>query len=243
MKERKVLTPGIKSRITRDWHLGFPALGIYKPMRLIKRHGPLLVGICLERSSSNDEYTPLFHVHNLLSPFPVVSLGLSGGIPEEGCLRLRRCIRVSDHERDHPGAILKLGEQFPVLREFLLTWGDLVSLYADYLRQLRDAAIAREFRHGFADLVLLARWCGHLEYASRVLEEAAQILAKGNWVPNPEAWKREVEDLGLNRTMLETALQAEIARHGLAEVPVYPLDDSGDAELITDVYRTVWDAA
>ena len=212
-------------------------------MRLLKRHGPLLVGVCLERSSSNDEYTPLFHVHNLLSPFPVISLGLPGGIPEAVCARLNQCIKVSKHDRDHMGAILNLGLRYPVLNEARLTWGAVGLLYADFLRQGRNLAIAREFTHGFADMVLLARWCGQLDYAARILEDAKRILSAGNLVPNAEAWKQGVDNLSVERAVLESTLAAEIAKHRLESIPDYPLEFSGDVELITDVYRAVWAAA
>lgn len=79
----KKLTPAIKKRITNDWHRLFPALGVYKPMHLLNRVGPLLIGILLEVKSGNHNYIPTFHVHNLTRPFPVVALGLATTLNRE----------------------------------------------------------------------------------------------------------------------------------------------------------------
>jgi len=35
------LTAGTKKRITEDWRVFLPRMGIYKPMWLMKRNGPL----------------------------------------------------------------------------------------------------------------------------------------------------------------------------------------------------------
>jgi hypothetical protein len=37
--------------ITKDWKEKFSDFKILKPRRIIRRNGPLLVGICLERTS------------------------------------------------------------------------------------------------------------------------------------------------------------------------------------------------
>lgn len=71
------LSPAIKEQITTDWKAPFPDLGIYKPMWLLRRVGPLVSGICLERDSGNDAYRPTCHVHNLAKESATVSLSLA----------------------------------------------------------------------------------------------------------------------------------------------------------------------
>lgn len=56
------LTQYLQDKITEDWARLLPGLGIYKPMRLLRRVGPMLTGICLDRDSGNEAYRPTFHV-------------------------------------------------------------------------------------------------------------------------------------------------------------------------------------
>src|SRR5436190_8831039 len=64
-------------QITKDWKDEFPSLGVYKPLHLLRRNGPLLSGICLDRTSSGDIYKPIFHYHCLLRSCPAISLSLA----------------------------------------------------------------------------------------------------------------------------------------------------------------------
>src|SRR5687767_11517160 len=102
------LSTSIKRQITEDWVKCFPALGIYKPMWLLRRTGPLLQGICLNRDSANDAYRPTFHVHNLAKNLPFVSLTLSAplrtvktGTPEtiRAAFHKERFVDASDRLR------------------------------------------------------------------------------------------------------------------------------------------------
>ena len=72
----KLLTRAVEKQITEDWQREIPSLGIYVPRHLLKRIGPLLVGICLERDSSGNKYKPTFHVHCLGKEAPAVFLTL-----------------------------------------------------------------------------------------------------------------------------------------------------------------------
>jgi hypothetical protein len=40
----QTLTPAWKTKITADWSAAFPGLGVYKPLHLLRRAGPLLMG-------------------------------------------------------------------------------------------------------------------------------------------------------------------------------------------------------
>lgn len=76
-------------RITRDWDMQLPGFDVWKPMHLLRRVGPVLQGVALERSRSGDYYFATSHVHALTREFPVISLSLghrvlrSSGQPEQ----------------------------------------------------------------------------------------------------------------------------------------------------------------
>jgi hypothetical protein len=99
----KKMTSVDKKRITSDWNQLFPSLGVYKPMHLLNRIGPLLVGILLEVKSGNESYIPTFHVHNLTRPFPVVSLGMKTTLN-------RQYVHPEWHEKKLKGMALKMKE-------------------------------------------------------------------------------------------------------------------------------------
>ncbi|MDX2678471.1 hypothetical protein [Streptomyces soliscabiei] len=96
-------------RVTSDWALTFSGFDVWRPMHLLRRIGPVVQGICLDRSTSGDEYTPTVHVHALTREFPVISLMLgqrlqrASGQPEG--------ILFSRHESDFQEAARALSEQ------------------------------------------------------------------------------------------------------------------------------------
>lgn len=45
-------------------------MGVYQPPWLMRRVGPLLVGVCLDRDSGGEKYKPFFHVHFLGKNWP-----------------------------------------------------------------------------------------------------------------------------------------------------------------------------
>src|SRR5689334_13255395 len=73
----KKLTAQLVRQITRDWNDLFPQMAVFRPMWLMRRIGPLVQGIVLERSSGGTQYRPILHVHDLSHPFPTVSLSMS----------------------------------------------------------------------------------------------------------------------------------------------------------------------
>lgn len=63
-------------RVTKDWAAAFPGFVVWRPLHLLRRIGPVVQGICLDRSTSGDGYLPTVHVHALTRQFPVISLTL-----------------------------------------------------------------------------------------------------------------------------------------------------------------------
>ena len=84
------LTGSARNRITTDWQRCFPHLGVRKPMSLLKRNGPLLIGIYLDGTRSNDVYVPLFHVHALMWPSSDMALKLCQRDASANLIRIGR---------------------------------------------------------------------------------------------------------------------------------------------------------
>ena len=239
MSKPEELSASAKKLITSDWSNLFPSLGVYKPMWLLKRHGPLLMGLLLERTRSNDVYLPCFHVHNLLVPSSTITLSLVYPVPNPRHPKLARQIKVLRHKDEYLEAAAFLKEVVPDLGNPMLTWQRLVCLHGDFIRQRRDYAVAKFCAGLFRDVILLAHWCGHEDYAKCCQEEALQLMK--SWSPPVDiaAWQTALNGQ-LNRSNLQRNLDAEISKHKLEKVPVFDLTCEGEAESITRAYAAAW---
>lgn len=219
-----VLTATAKRRITDDWSKCFPNLGVAKPMWLMKRNGPILMGVCLDRTRSNDVYVPSFHVHNLLTPSRAVTLSLYRPLPDDRQPRLKKEIRVDRHETDFQAATDLLKRQVVDVSLRETTISRLIALYHEYIDSKRDPAIVRYPANLFADVITLAFWAGHYAYAHEVLDAACAAMRP--WPPQEidwPSWRRSLESR-LDPVRLESTMVEEMERHGLENVPSYDLE-------------------
>lgn len=63
-----------KRRLTKEWLRLLPSLASPSPRFLVRRHGPLLCGVCLDATSRPEAYVPRAFFHDLARPFPVLSI-------------------------------------------------------------------------------------------------------------------------------------------------------------------------
>lgn len=157
--------------ITKDWAAAFPSLGRYKPRWLLRRVGPLLQGILLERTGSGDVYVPTFHVHCLATPFPVVSLQLRRQLDP---------VAIRDHVTRLAGAVARMNAEAPLplvgdltLREVLAAYHAHVEAGAPYIVQ------------ALVDVVAICAWSGDTAAAQAELAWARSIA---------ETWPAQVFD-------------------------------------------------
>lgn len=163
-------TPKIEKSITNDWHHEFPNLSVYKPRHLLRRVGPLLIGVCLERDSGAGKYKPCFHVHFLGKEFPVVSLTL--------CSQLKAdsggpdYVEVRFHEQRFIDAARRLKAQSPLpLDDSAVGLGAIVDAYRLYMETplgKRQRAILS------ADVIGLMVLCDQFDGAKQELEQVLQ---------------------------------------------------------------------
>ena len=237
----ELLTPAIKKRITKDWQAAFPALGVYKPMHILKRHGPLLVGIALDRTITKGVYIPKFHVHNLLSPDSFISLSLIYVVPDKNYPQVKCEIKASKHEQDYIWAVNFLKHAMPELDSSSLTFSHFLEMSQDFIRQKRSYAVAKCCVGIFEDIVLLSFWCGWSDYAKSSLHDAVQIMQTWDWTFDSTSWQKKMEGL-MDLDKLEKWLDQEIVKHKLGHLPDYGLiKDSPHAPTFAEVYRSVWE--
>src|SRR5215471_9183446 len=105
-----------KRQVTKDWLTQFTGLGQYEPLQLLRRVGPILEGIVLNRTSGNDVYEPTFHVHCLARESSFVTMTL------DHRLRSERTggpdwVTVRQHESKYVEAADRLRRQNPLKLE------------------------------------------------------------------------------------------------------------------------------
>ncbi len=159
------LTRSTKIRITNDWAAEFPSLAIYSPMRLLRRVGPLLTGIILERNSSNDNYLPIVHAHNLCYEFPDVSLAV-----REPLRKIRTgstdLLRVVDHEKRYQEAVDRLKTQTALPFSGNLSISHIVHVYVNYLT---TGACSHDLM--YRDMISYAVWLGEQSLAQQLVQD------------------------------------------------------------------------
>ncbi|MGC4007095.1 MAG: hypothetical protein QM811_29810 [Pirellulales bacterium] len=167
---QKELNPTIEKQITLDWQGENLGLGIYKPRHLLRRSGPLLVGVCLDRNSSADKYMPTFHVHCLCAPFLCVSLTLSSQLRTERT-EAPDFIEVRWHHEKYKEASARMHRQclLPLTGDLTLT--QVLDAYRAYM----STAMGRLTRMRlYKDVILISVHVGDLRRASTLLDEAIQ---------------------------------------------------------------------
>jgi hypothetical protein len=207
-------------RITEDWHSVFPELGVYEPMHLIRRCGPLLVGVCLRRSSG-EEYLPATHIHCLACDSASIYLGL--------CQELRTTktqaqdyIPIKWHERKWREAAERLAHQshLPLAGPFNLE--QLMHAFREHPKT--EDAIQHD-PNIYRDWLLTLAWAGREEDVQRLLTEAERDMA--TW---PEiifldeegglnGWLRRIREETSDPDRLRRIVEEELVKHKAEHLP------------------------
>jgi hypothetical protein len=159
-------------KITEDWHSLFPELGIYKPMHLLRRCGPLLVGICLRRSSG-EHYLPAVHICCLARGGSFIYLGLCQELLTVKT-QAQDYIPVKWHEKKWCEAADRLSHQSLLPLAGPLSLAQLIHAFKEYPKT-EDAMPHNP--NIYRDWLLTLAWAGREEDVQRVLTEAERDMA------------------------------------------------------------------
>jgi len=202
--------------ITEDWLKHFPTLGVYKPLHLLRRCGPMLVGICLNRAPSADIYKPTFHSHCLLRRSPAISLSLAMQLKAPN--GSEASISSKFHETKLPEAAAKMKDLALLPMEGDIRLVDCETASARWLKDQQTPYWPTVLEDG----ILLRAWAG-LDY-SATLNDTEKVLR--SWpafvtdkLGGVAAWIARVEKAARNRDELAATLADEVAAHKLASLP------------------------
>lgn len=220
------LTSSVKTKITNDWAELFPALGVYKPMWLLRRVGPLVTGVCLDRDSGNDAYRPTFHVHSLAQPASSVSLTLAEplltvktGVPET--------IRSGFHDQRFAEAAGRFRQQVPIDLDAAIGVSDILLAYRRYMGQ----PLGRYPLRLYEDVITLLLIQGETAQARCSFDEFQDQVAKWpesiNVLRNAGGlceWSGKCRSWLDNPGILLKTVDEQVALLGLGNIPASSLD-------------------
>lgn len=217
------LKPPQARTITADWAGLFPEFTVWQPLRLMRRIGPVLQGITLERAASGTAYQPIAHVHSLTRDFPVVSLSLAHHLHPTPNQPVLDTVEVDRHAGEFMAAAARLEEHSGLPLQRRPTLGDIVQAYRDAAVASRRGRLPGGIRE-FEDSVLVPAAAGDralAEESLRLVEETA-----GRWSPYeaPVGWTDTKEWLAWLRSTAEdpadlmSTVEQQIDKHGLAKV-------------------------
>jgi hypothetical protein len=221
MKNPVVLTKSNEKQITVDWQREIPSLGIYAPRHLLRRVGPLLVGVSLDRDSGGEIYKPVFHVHCLGKEFPCVSLTL--------CTQLRSersggpdFVEVRWHEQKYKEAATRMVRQSLLPLEGDLTIGQVIDSYG---RHMATPMGKRQLALLYRDMIILLAWGGDTAGSASLLAECLQLddAAGFQHVGGRAAFEAGCQRLIAQPTAIEDTIAAQITSLGVGGLPVSQL--------------------
>lgn len=200
--------------ITADWVAAFPDFDVYKPLWLLRRIGPVVQGIILDRTRSTDEYLPTSHVHALTRDFPTISLMLG-----------QRGDRVSTlrHDRDYLTVAAKLREQSVLSLAAPPTIDDIVNAYQSFAISQKEKGFPPAVPE-MEDSVLVSAIAGRSDLLAANLDLAAELAAVWpksrlplDWVSS-DAWLNGLREKAADPAQLQVVVDGQIAKHKLAKI-------------------------
>ncbi|MDO8329883.1 MAG: hypothetical protein Q7T36_05360 [Fluviicoccus sp.] len=214
-----------KKKITHDWGNYFPSLEIWKPMWLVRRHGPILYGICLDIGGSPDVYVPKVFMHCLAEAFPAISL--NGSAPVLSARGQPSQIKLKNHESEYDELAQKFRREFPPLMEPVLSLESVIEHFSKYTSG--GYGIIVPFQHGpYLACALSAAAVGRKDIALSILDKADSDMK--NWpsrafniIGDKEKWLRDVIARIDDPESLLVEVSSEVAKHGLTSIKSYQL--------------------
>ena len=216
---------GEKRTVTRDWLDYFPAMVSYKPMWLLKRNGPLLLGICLDGNRDNTSYRVIPHVHNLSRESNFISLTLWNPLPDERNY-YHQSITVKSHKRVFVDACLRLQKLslFPLTNDLSLS--RILLAYETYLGL--DMPTTKYPILLYDDIIRLLVYCDRIAEAKTRLASYLRIMSR--WpdtaFKNPQEltqFSDGMKEIIEAPSRLESICEAAIIQLKVERIPDYGL--------------------
>jgi hypothetical protein len=212
-------------RVRKDWATQFPALSIWRPRWLVRRLGPLLQGVHLDRASSPDVYRPTSHVHALVRPAPNITLTLARRLKTAS--GAEESISLRFHDKKYKEAARRLAQQNPLQLDRPPILSEVLAAYHAEVLETKRPAWAPSLLE-LEGMILLAGAVGNRSAIDSGLEFARSVSA--NWEADwPERsgrrqdWLDHLAEQARDQATLRRVVESEVERHGLRDVATYEM--------------------
>ncbi|MFJ9714128.1 hypothetical protein [Streptomyces sp. NPDC101234] len=208
-------------RVTKDWAALYQGFDVWRPLRLLRRIGPVLQGVTLDRSASGDAYFPTVHIHALTREFPVISLTLGQRLAASS--GAQEAVKFFSHGEGYSDTARRLAEQARLSL-------DLPPTIEDVVRELRAFAVSQQAQGGppavneVEDSVLIPAASGSVDTAMEGIQLAQELLGKWpksrlpiNWTSGDE-WLEGLSAKVGNVDSLHAVVDGQITFHKLEKV-------------------------
>ena len=215
------LSASQKRKIISDWANEFRTLSPWTFRWLVRRHGPMLYGICLDGASRPNAYVPTVFVHCLAAPFPCVSLNGRAPVPDRG--GSARQITWTMHAESVGAMAELLRLRHPPLQDGELSLDRLAQHVAAYLRE--DFGRVNPFVRGpYEALALAAAAVGEAALARQVIHRAVERMQSWpatafNIGGDPAQWSQSLLDQVADPAALHKVVASEVEKLGLRDIP------------------------
>ncbi|MFM7315506.1 MAG: hypothetical protein ACKO5E_01035 [bacterium] len=214
-----------QNAITKDWKAEFPELAIQGPRHLLKRVGPLLLGIDLARYSPT-EYEPGFHVHFL------------GNSKDGFCLTMRTSVlpppgffgggvAVSDHKAVYKDCAKRLREEAPLRLEGPLTVAEVVAAYQKYSTSPMGE---QQLAYLYQDAIKLLACYDFADKARGLLQEILERTEGRDYKfghhGGREAYIERMRDAIAHPETIRETIEQQIVQHKVGRLPFSEFADA-----------------
>ena len=183
----------------------------FQPFHLIKRTGPVVIGVYLHTGSSNSDYVPTAHIHCILRDAPGISLAAMHRV--KNSKGANAGVRVPLHDEYWRRFAERLLAECAILEDRPLSLQDVLMQYRNRLKLGEH-----KYQAGiFTDIILLLHWGGYEQHA---LDAVEFFVAEMEQWPDSTLQKR----LGIDTWRNEVELQL-VSQEDLNEVLTQHIQD------------------
>lgn len=211
-------------RVTADWVHVYNGFDVWRPLRLLRRIGPVVQGVTFDRTTSGDAYFPTAHIHALTRVFPVVSLTLGQRLLSPS--GVQEAVKFAHHIDAYLEASRRLVEQSALSLTSAPTIGQIVA-------ELHSFAMAQQERGNppavseLEDSIFIATVIGDMKLQDQGLQLASDLLPK--WraerlppsFPGKETWLTGLRRKCEHPDELQVIVDAQVDFHGLGNIRQY----------------------
>jgi len=208
------LSKGVQNLVTKQWLEFFPEMKSIIRMDLMRRVGPLLICIELERHCNilQHQYWPCFFVHNLAREFLSLTTMLKLYLPTwTDC----KYINIENHLGVYQKAARLIKEEAPIPLDGPISLDQVFKGYSNFQPSY--------YIDWLEDSLLIAAWAGEKKKAYQYLDWAEKIFK--TWPETAQErhggknWRANLVAKIENPDELREITHTEVIKHKLEKVP------------------------